>query len=331
MNTNQAKQLSLPEIMARLGYVPVKERKAGRELWYNSPFRSEKEPSFVTSFIGGKWIWNDFGDTGGTVIDFVMRHENFTSVKEVLTFLSHMFQGHFFEKPISTRVGELKEPPMEQPSLFSFNQQGRAAAPAGSPEHDLEFLEAHAIHNPVIHDYLERERGIPAPLADLYLVEVKYRNKAKGKDYFAFGMKNESGGYEIRAASSQFSFKSALNGRDVTLIRGQSPDRKAVNVFEGMTDFLSLLVMMSTRNLSGDSLIMHSLSSFPRAAEVIRREGYQTINTFLDNDAPGQQGLARFEEAFPGLVKSQSDLYAPYRDVNDALLANRPPSFRTGS
>lgn len=331
MNTAQAKLLSLPDLMSRLGYEPVKTRKGGHELWYKSPFRNEEEASFVTSYIRGKWIWKDFGDIGGTVVDFAMRHENTNSVKEALTFLSYMFQGHLFEKTYSNRVGEIKEKPMEQASLFSFNQQGRAATPNFLESKELEFLDAQAIHNPIIHDYLEKERGIPAWLADLYLVEVRYRNTTKGKDYFAFGMKNESGGYEIRAASSQFSFKSALNGRDITLIRGQSPGRRAVNVFEGMTDFLSLLVMMGTRNLSGDSIIMHSLSSFPRAVEVIRGENYQTINTFLDNDTSGQQGLVKFQETFPDIVKSQSDLYAPYQDVNEALMANRTSNFRIGS
>lgn len=322
MNTAQAKQLSLPEIMSRLGYEPVKSQKGGRELWYKSPFRSEAEASFVTSYIGGKWIWNDFGDTGGTVIDFVMRHENYGSVKDALNFLTNMFQGHLFEKPVSRRVGELEENKQETPTLFSFNQQGRAAATDFSESSLLEFMEAKPIHNPLIHDYLEKERRIPAALADLYLVEVKYRNKSNGKEYFAIGMKNDSGGYEIRAASSKLSFKSALNGRDITLIRGMSPERKAVNIFEGMMDFLSLVVMMGTKNLSGDSLILHSLSSFRRAAEVIRREGYQQIHTFLDNNKAGQEGTQRFQAEFPGLVTSESELFAAYEDLNDALRAN---------
>lgn len=327
MNSSQAKLLPLPEIMARLGYHPVKERKGGYQLWYRSPFRSEKDASFVTSFIGGKWIWNDFGDTGGTVIDFVMRHENYVSVKDALTFLDHMFQGHLFEKPTSKRVGAIREKPMEHATLFSFNQQGREAAPVAPQERDLEFLTAHPISNPIIYHYLEEERYIPKEIVDRYLVEVKYRNKGNGKEYFAFGMMNEGGGYEIRAASSQYSFKSALIVRDITLIRGMSPDRKTVNIFEGMTDFLSLLVMMNTGNLSGDSIIMHSLSSFTRVSDVIGKEGYTTINTFLDNNKAGQEGTAKFQEAFPGQVISQSEMFAPHVDLNDALVSNQMPSF----
>ena len=67
MNSYQAKKLNLPEIMARLGYQPTKEAKGGIEYWYNSPFRAEKEASFHTTYKGGKWIWNDFGDTSSAV------------------------------------------------------------------------------------------------------------------------------------------------------------------------------------------------------------------------------------------------------------------------
>ena len=325
MNSIQAKKLSLPEIMSRLGYTPAKTLKGGNEVWYKSPFRVEKDASFVTSYLGGKWIWNDFGDSGGTVIDFVMRHENYTSVKQALVFLERMFQGYLFEKPTSRRVGEI--PQKSPPDLFSFKQQGREVAPIAPEDKQLEFLKAHPISHPVIHQYLEQKRRIPKDLADLYLVEVRYRNKGNGKEYFAFGIRNESGGYEIRAASSQYSFKSALNGRDITLIRGLSPARRAVNIFEGMTDFLSLLVMMNSRNLSGDSIILHSLSSFPKAAKVIRREDYQVIHTFLDNNRAGQQGTRQFMEEFPDTVLSQSDLFTPYADLNDALVANHIPDF----
>ena len=325
MNSSQAKQLSLPEIMSRLGYQPVKRRKNGCELWYVSPFRTEKEPSFVTSYLGGKWIWNDFGDIGGTVIDFVMRHENYTSVKETLAFLENMFQGHLFEKPKSRRVGDIDEPP----TLFSFKQQHREAVENFSADSDLEFLEATSIRNPIIYHYLEKERHIPRHLVDRYLVEVKYRNKKKGRDYFAFGMQNEGGGYEIRAASSQYSFKSALQGRDITLIRGKQSDRQTVNLFEGMTDFLSLLVMMETENLSGDSIIMHSLSSFGRAEASIQREGYSIINSFLDNDKAGQEGTDRFREAFPGQLTSYSDRFAPHADLNAALCQQAVIDFRS--
>lgn len=319
MNADQAKKLSLPDLLARLGHEPVKVTKDGRELWYTSPFRTEKEPSFHTSFLGGKWIWNDFGDIGGTVVDFAMRHEGYRSVKEALAWLDRIFKGSNCKKQIE-RVGGRTE---EEPSLFSFQQQSGAVAPEPPDSRQLEFIAASPITNPAIFNYLTQERCIPTELAKQYLQEIKYRNTANGKEFFAFGMENESGGYEIRVASSKYTFKSALKARDITVIRGTSPERGIVNVFEGMTDFLSLLVMMNFNNLAGDSLIMHSLSSFQRAADFIRSQDYRVINTFLDNNRPGEEGTEKFKAEFGGRVAPQSQMFAPYADLNDALCANR--------
>lgn len=319
MNADQAKKLSLPDLLARLGHEPVKVTKDGRELWYASPFRAEKEPSFHTSFLGGKWIWNDFGDIGGTVVDFAMRHEGYRSVKEALAWLDRMFKGSNFKKQIERGGGRTEE----EPSLFSFQQQSGVAAPESPDSRQLEFIAASPITNPTIFTYLTQERCIPMELAKQYLQEIKYRNTANGKEFFAFGMENESGGYEIRVASSKYTFKSALKARDITVIKGTSPERGIVNVFEGMTDFLSLLVMMNFSNLAGDSLIMHSLSSFQRAADFIRSRDYQVINTFLDNNRPGEEGTEKFKTEFGGKVAPKSKMFAPYTDLNDALRANR--------
>ena len=318
MNSEQAKQISLPDLLEQLGHFPVKTAKAGQELWYRSPFRDEKDPSFHTSYLGGKWIWNDFGDMGGTVIDFVMRYEDFTSVKEVLAYLEPRFPAPtpLFDRPKS-----------ETPHLFSFQQQsGREAASNFSENRKLEFISAEPLTNSLILAYLTRERHLSEALAKAYLREVKYRNLDTGKEYFAFGMQNQSGGYEIRVASDRYSFKSALKARDITVIAGKNPNDKTVNVFEGMTDFLSFLVMMNAGNLSGDSIIMHSLSSFGRTAEHIRKQDYKTIKTYLDNNTPGQECTERFSAEFGVLVVPQSEIFAPYTDLNDALRAHSKPS-----
>ena len=315
MNSEQAKKIDLPVLMSRLGFQPVKMAKAGKELWYLSPFRNEATPSFHTSHIGGKWIWNDFGDEGGNVIDFVMRLKNL-NFKDALGFLRDMYQGPLFDPPAKPKD-----------ELFSFQQQ----SPSGSSDdRQLEFIEAHEIRSPVIFSYL-KDRGIPESLARVHLVEVKYRNakqQSRNKPYFAFGMQNQSGGYEIRAASNDYSFKSALIARDVSLIHGREGQGASVNVFEGMTDFLSLLVLMGTEKLKGDAIVMHSLSSFQRVVKIVEEGGYNQINTFLDNNPAGQKGTLRFLEVFPGgMVTSYSDIFAPHIDLNDALRAGTKLSF----
>ncbi|WP_040007310.1 toprim domain-containing protein [Fibrisoma limi] len=322
MNVEQSKQLSLPDILARLGHQPVKEAKAGRELWFRSPFREEAEPSFHAS-IGraGFWIWKDFGDEGGTVIDFVMRYQGYTQIKDALSFLNAMYQPSLFSS-MPSRHKPKAIPKPEAPSLFSFHQQkDREAVENFSENRQLEFLGAGPIQSQAILNYLIRERHIPVELVQRYLQEVRYRNTANGKEYFAFGMANQSNGFEIRVASSRYSFKSALKARDITIIPGSDPNSQDVSVFEGMTDFLSLLAMQERQSLPGHAIIMHSLSSYRRAADAIQSAGYTHVKTYLDNNRPGQEGTEKFKAEFGSRVFSQSETFAPYTDLNDALKA----------
>mgnify|MGYP000730531390 CR=1 FL=1 len=312
MNSYQAKQLSLPSIMAKLGYIPAKVIGGGAEFWYLSPFRKEKTPSFHTSFLGGKWIWNDFGDEGGTVIDFVMRHEGFTRVKDALKFLDQAMSKS------SENLASSQHP------CFPFQQQGRKAT--RSKTTDLTLLRTTPISNPVIHRYLEEERCLPRYLVDRYLTEVIYRNEHNAKEYFAFGMQNRSGGYEIRSASDKYRFKSVLNGRDITIVPGRTAGQGVVNLFEGILDFLSLMAMLGVQELPEDSIVMHSLSSFDRTTNYLQTYTYREIHIYLDNDQPGKDCAVRFQRIFPGKIVDRSEIYAPHLDLNEALVRKSTPS-----
>lgn len=304
MNSIEAKKLSLPDLLAYLGYYPVKTKKGGYELWYQSPFRREKDASFVTSFLGGKWIWNDFGDTGGTIIDFVMRYENYNRVGDALSYLQKIFPNQKMNK-----------------SFFSFKQQARQSGIPNGQKRELEFVQSKKIENQTIIAYLTKERLISKKIAFRYLEEIEYRNLNTGKLFFAFGMKNLSGGYEIRAATDKYKFKSALIKKDISFIEG-SKQGGVVNIFEGMLDFLSLLMLTGVDNLGGDSIIMHSLSSFSRVVEFIQSKGYNLVNTFLDNNKSGRKVTEDFKNQFGSSLSVQSDLFLPYEDINDKLKGN---------
>ncbi|MPR37172.1 toprim domain-containing protein [Salmonirosea aquatica] len=188
-------------------------------------------------------------------------------------------------------------------------------------DRQLELIDARPITKPLILSYLAKERHIPSDLARKYLREVHYRNTATGKEYFAFGMQNQAGGYEIRVASSKYNFKSALNARDITVIPGSQAEAKTVHVFEGMTDFLSYLVLTGTDTLPEDAIIMHSLSSFPRTVAYIRSQDYQAVKTYLDNDKAGEKGTARFQTEFGSSFLPQGEFFSPHHDLNDLLRA----------
>ena len=287
----------------------------------NDPFRKEEDPSFHTSFLGGKWIWNDFGDTGGTVIDFVMRHENFSRVREALEFLEQL-SPHCMQRA----RGEVRED-QKQDAVAKLNgetyAQVRQQKDTSYPGPQLQFLNAHDIQNPIIFSYLEQERCIPRDLAYKYLKEIHYRHNTSGRKFYALGMQNCSQGYEIRMASDEYAFaKSSLGKKDISFIPGLQPGKGKINVFEGMLDFLSLMAMYDCKALNGDSIILNTTRYVDRAINFIRSKVYLGMNCFLDNDRAGEEGLLDFHQAFgEDFVFAQNELYAGSKDLNEGWVS----------
>ena len=317
MNSDQAKQLSIPELMGMWGHSPVKIKRDGNIFWYSSPFRSDKDPSFVTTYVGGKckWIWKDFGDSGGTIIDLVGRHQNL-DISASLAYLEQMFGK---QSNNNNRVGD------RQTSLFSFKQQSNLSAKPTDhnfSSQELELVSISEVSNPMIISYLTKERCIDRKLIKKYLLEISYDNLAMKKRFFAFGIKNDSNGYEIRSASDKYKFKSSLNAKDITTIDGTGAEPNKINVFEGMTDFLSLLTWFKRDALPSMSIIMNSTNAnLDKTISRIKRGNYDVINTFLDNDKTGIKTFNTIKAEFPSKTFPQSHLFAPYTDFNDMLKA----------
>lgn len=293
MDTAQAKQLSLPDILARLGHEPKKITKAGRELWYASPFRTEKEPSFHTSFLGGQWIWNDFGDIGGNILDFIMRYRN-TDVRGALSFLDDLCR---FTPVFKAQIPQKTVPKYtHEPATFELE----TVLNFGSKAKSIMF-------------YITTERGINPDVAKYYLKEVHFKNLENGKSYFAAGFFNTKNGYEIR---NPF-FKSTIGEKAISHIDNKS---KTVLVFEGFLDFLSYLTDKKLIRPSDDVIVLNSVSFQEQAAELITTKAYTTICTFFDNDKTGNELTNNYAEQFKNRqFKPQNALYINQKDYNSAL------------
>jgi 5S rRNA maturation endonuclease (ribonuclease M5) len=315
MNAKQAKSIDFPALMSRLGYTPVKSNKGGRELWYSSPFRNEKTPSFHTSFLGGKWIWNDFGDTGGNVIDFVMRHEGLNSIKDALAFLRGIYQSNIIENP--TQISS---------NSFSFQQQAENINSITAAEKQLQFIEDLPLESEVLLSYLEKSRKINRELSQKYLKLIRYKNLKNNKCYFGFGMMNRAGGFEVRSGSDEYSFKTALIARDISIIEGEKNTKETL-VFEGMVDALAFLQMTDLLTPPYCIIIMHSVNSYKKCSDFIKSQDFQRIFTFLDNDDAGIKCEKRYKKDHGEKIISQRLKYAPYKDVNEALIAGETIRF----
>ncbi|MEQ1745684.1 MAG: toprim domain-containing protein, partial [Saprospiraceae bacterium] len=293
MNTAQAKKIPLREILAKLGFQPVKTFKGGEELAYLSPFRLEKEPSLFVNIR--KNFWNDFGDIGGNALDFVIRYKN-TDVKGALEFLDGLFGGGFPSIPKSISNSDVKPAPKE--SVFLLD----STLPFGTSAQSLV-------------TYITAERKINPEIAAQYLKEVRFTNRETGKSYFAAGFENLSGGYEIR---NPF-FKSSLGAKDMSLVKGQG-DGMEVWIFEGFLDFLSKLTLLGSITAPADCLILNSVSYAEKAIEFIRSKGYTTIKGYLDNDKAGDDATLKLKAEFAEAFFDLRSEYQGLKDINEYCL-----------
>lgn len=309
MRADDAKKLPLDQILLRLGFSPVKSRKNGGELWYASPFRAEKNESMHISAVvhprlGRIWIWKDFGDIGGNVIDFIQRYYGLSDsdVSGALQRLEDLGFG---------RSG-YKDP---SPTLWDAPLKAEADQPA----HPFTDVRIEPLASADLLEYL-RGRGIDAALAKHYLMEVHYR--FNGQPFFALAFKNDEDGYEMRSTGR---FKGVLPPKTITMLHLEKLDSTAtLTVFEGFMDYLSALTHYGKLEADTPVLILNSVVTEKLAIEKIQALGIRKVHLYRDRDNAGHKLLGSFKEQLPDVeVVDHSALYAGYKDFNEFLVARQ--------
>ncbi|WBV60633.1 toprim domain-containing protein [Chryseobacterium camelliae] len=285
MNCKQFNAISLEEVLAVLGHLPVKQN--DKEAWYLSPFGTEKQASFKVDRPNN--IWHLFSEgVGGSTTDFIQKYLNI-SVKEVLEWAS--------ERDFS-----------------SFQPQEKKT----KPEPDYHIDRITDIQNPNLIQYLY-ERRLSAKVYPL-IKEVWFT--IDSKKFYAIGFKNLLDGWELRNAFykgalnrkdiSILSFPVEINSPTA-----ESQNQK-VAVFEGFMDALSFVEMQ--KEFKGDLLVLNSIALLKRAMKEL--SGYSQISLFLDNDSAGRKCTAKIMAAYP-YAKDYSYLYQAHKDMNEHLVAKR--------
>jgi 5S rRNA maturation endonuclease (ribonuclease M5) len=316
-NAQWAKEnIAMPDLLAAFGHEPLEITKSGNEYWYISPFRYEKEPSFHTSYLGGKWIWNDFGRGdiagSGTVIGFLELHEN-VNVSEALQILKNLF----------SQAGTSSWQHLKTTPLFKNIELSKNKAIVKSIEEKLVITQIkETIWDKNLIGYLAGERCINHKLALKYLKHIKYTNVQTGKSYDTIGFVNESGDYECRDKY----FKGILKApdaqhrntaKDISYIPGTN--QKSIAVFEGFIDFLTILTIKDVAVLPVDVIVLNMVNMRRRAIDFIKQANYQQVFTFFDNDDSGEKTTQLFIDELEGMVKPQSHLYTDFKDYNQFL------------
>ncbi|WP_136480919.1 toprim domain-containing protein [Cognatitamlana onchidii] len=274
INCETARNFSVLTALEKLGYFP--NRTTEKEAWFLSPFRSETQASFKVSLTRNRWYDHGMG-IGGNVIDLVSRILKCT-VKEALEFLNNEI------------------------SHFSFQQQPIILQRTTG----IIITKVQEIKHPALIRYLQ-SRSIPLSIAKLYCKEVWYTHKTK--TYFAIGLKNDLGGWELRNKI----LKNSSSPKTFTHI---NQGHSQLIILEGMFDLMSLAVMSNVLLNTSDILILNSIAFIKDVEQYITN--YTTVRLYLDKDNTGQNISQYLTKKFKH-IKDQSASYKHYKDLNELL------------
>lgn len=311
MRADDAKKLPLDQILLGLGHSPVKSTKGGKELWYRSPFREDKDASLHISHVyharlGWIWVWKDFGDVGGNVIDFAIRY--FGLAADDVSGALRRLDG------LGSAGGRVAVPSPAPSPL-------RAAKTAPHPFTDVQVT---PLQSTALLNYIAG-RGIDPALAQRYLKEVQYH--FEGQAFMALAFGNDAGGYEMRSTGT---FKGVLPPKAITLLHPEKLIKGgALAVFEGFTDYLSALTYYGKTEADTPVLILNSVAMESAAVKRIQSLNVERLHLYLDRDDAGRKLLDSLREQLPELeILDQSRLYQGFKDFNAFLMARQKEMSR---
>ena len=279
LSCERARAFPIEKALAKLGHFPTKS--TGKEAWFLSPFRSEAQASFKVSKELNRWYDHGAGK-GGNVIDLVCLI-NKCPVSEALEFLNTGWTS------------------------FSFQQQPILKKEENDTK--IQIIEAKELSHFALVDYL-KSRNIEPRTALRYIREVHYR--FKDKSYFAIGLMNDSGGWELRNKY----YKNSSSPKDFTHIK---KGHTKLIVTEGMFDLLAILEVSENIESEYDFLVLNSTAFVQKAMKII--ECYSNIELYLDNDINGKQTTQKLI----GHAKDCNDrsrLYKGFKDMNEWLMGS---------
>jgi len=276
VSCKSARNICIVKTLAKLGHFPT--RKSEKEAWFLSPLRSETQASFSVSLI--KNLWFDFGiGKGGNTIDLIMLIKSW-SVRETLEFLKNDIGSLSFSPPDIEHL--TKEP-------------------------EISILDVQIIYLKALIDYLN-SRNISYEIGNKYCRQVWYR--CKGKRFFALGLENHKGGWELRNKY----FKTSSSPKTFSFFERES---KQLIITEGMFDFLSLATIDEDIVQNSDCIILNSLAFLESIKMLIPK--YEKVLLFLDNDPAGKKAADSLLNQFDN-VTNCSDFYSGYIDLNEKLI-----------
>lgn len=305
-------------VIESTGAQPATSNAGTGQYTYNAPYRQDDTPS-LTIYTQTQ-TFTDFGMTGasGDVIE-----------------LTRLIHGHgdkanfpFFEavKWLEGFSGTSVAPKAFNPPQRS-KKQASNTVPDGERFVFVKAAPVTAKTHPNQLDYITKNRNIGLPIASRHLWVITFKDKAAPIDdpmrgnRYGIGGPNDAGGYEVRAATVDSKFKTALGPKDVSTFTG---DRGAMtgDVFEGRFDFLTYLEMMNQTQPSNPTIILNSGRLARRAGQLIMShpewQNVQTWRIWQQNDAEGERATEAIcqEVDLSRIIGTMNHLYDGFNDFN---------------
>ena len=302
MTIQQAKNIPLSILLEKMGFQATRSKHSGNDVWYKSPFRqNERDASFHINVREN--VWYDFGsEIGGDVLKFIQQFNN-CDTSDALTFLDVMFP----DNRKSDKLNDATKKRFERPEALTLKR-------------------AQPISNPHLITYLKEDRKIDLKTAQKHLIEVIYTQAQTGKDYYALGMANRSGGFEIRNKY----FKGSIFEKDITILSPKTSNEEQANIenkvsiFEGFFDFLSALKYYGQTLMDGEVIIMHSGAFQNAVIAYLTARAFSRIYTYFDNDRAGEELTFMIGKHFPKTLEPCSALFYPHKDFNEFWVNRKP-------
>lgn len=280
LKCDTAREIPIVEFLKKNGF--TSQRENHKEAWYLSPIRKESNPSFKVSKILNRWY--DFGlGRGGNIIDLVIEMNNNCTVQESLAILENTIPS------------------------FSFQQQNSFAVL--NPKDEILIEKVLPIQHHALYNYLRNRKVNPTEVAK-FAKQVHYT--LKNSTYFAIGLENVSGGWELRNPY----FKNAAAPKDYSFF---STSKNLLSITEGMFDFFSLLTLYPGLPQKSDFLVLNSVSFVNRIKNIL--PNYSKVSLYLDNDTAGKKATQHLLADFHNSV-DMSAIYETKKDLNELLMAS---------
>ncbi len=239
--------------------------------------------------------------TGGQTIKAVMELEN-KSWKEAVDFLKE-FNNVAIDRDLQNKIEK------EKKSIINKSKGTTKIVRSIIP------------NNRKLIDYFIQDRGISKEVLKANTRQIHY--EVNGKQYFGIGLKNQSGGYEVRNPM----MKSKIGKNNFSVIEGS--DKSKMFVFEGMTDMLSFLQLLKDNNRESNHTLvcLNSVTNIDKFTE--KNKNYNgKVYLILDGDEAGNKATQKILDVFKD--KNVKDVRISYNiqlggnnDLNDYLKKKR--------